>query len=208
MTGLTPGRPRVCLVVTRGNPPVLSRFDDGHVLLHQGIGLGSFNELPTKKAMHALYECCNSVLLARDLAAGRPYADHDALFRKADALLFSLSEKSIDDILQAYPHVGSRPRSTKSQAEQCSVWDDRPEVMTELNRAATQYAEQFGFDFVMHVGALAPDCCAESVISAVNDRLHHDLETERKVVRNELAKINRSRLERMLGPEGGYDNWG
>jgi 2-oxo-4-hydroxy-4-carboxy-5-ureidoimidazoline decarboxylase len=26
-------------------------------------------------------------------------------------------------------------------------------------------------------------------------------------VRNELARINRTRLERMLGPEGGYDNW-
>jgi hypothetical protein len=31
--------------------------------------------------------------------------------------------------------------------------------------------------------------------------------SERKVVRNELARINRTRLERMLGPDGGYDNW-
>jgi 2-oxo-4-hydroxy-4-carboxy--5-ureidoimidazoline (OHCU) decarboxylase len=46
------------------------------------------------------------------------------------------------------------------------------------------------------------------VIAAVRDRMHHDPETERKVVCNELARINRSRLERMLGPEGGYDNWG
>ena len=107
-------------------------FDDGSVLLHQGIGLGAFNELPEKKAVHALYECCNSVILARDLARGRPYADHNALYRRADALLFSLSETSIDDILQAYPHVGTRPRSTKSAAEHCSVWDERPEVMAEL----------------------------------------------------------------------------
>jgi len=89
------------------------------VLLHQGIGLGAFNELSEKKAVHALYECCNSVILARDLARGRPYADHNALYRRADALLFSLSETSIDDILQAYPHVGTRPRSTKSAAEHC-----------------------------------------------------------------------------------------
>ena len=81
--------------------------------------------------MHALYECCYSVILAGDLARGRPYADHDALFRRADALLFSLSETSIDDILQAYPHVGTRPRSAKSAAEQCSVWDDVPEVMAD-----------------------------------------------------------------------------
>ena len=176
--------------------------------MHQAVGLDAFNEMPSQKAVHALYECCNSVVLARDLARGRPYADHPALFRRADALLFSLSEESIDDILQAYPKVGSRPGSTRSQAEQCSVWDDRPALMTQLRTAVQQYTDRFGFDFVMHVGGLTPLHCAESVIVAIDDRLHHDLETERKVVRNELAKINRSRLERMLGPEGGYNNWG
>lgn len=176
--------------------------------MHQGIGLEAFNELPDRKAVHALYECCNCVTLARDLARGRPYADHAALFRRADALLFSLSETSIDDILQAYPHVGTRPRSARSQAEQCSVWDEAPEVMAELDATVREYSDRFGFDFVMHVGGLAPEVCAKSVIAAVRDRMHHDPETERKVVRNELAKINRSRLERMLGPEGGYDNWG
>jgi 2-oxo-4-hydroxy-4-carboxy--5-ureidoimidazoline (OHCU) decarboxylase len=45
------------------------------------------------------------------------------------------------------------------------------------------------------------------LIAAITDRMHNDPETERKIVRNEIAKLNRSRLERMLGPEGGYDNW-
>ncbi|APE18043.1 MULTISPECIES: 2-oxo-4-hydroxy-4-carboxy-5-ureidoimidazoline decarboxylase [Mycolicibacterium] len=178
------------------------------MLLHQGIGLDAFNELPDSKAVHALYECCNSVTLARDLTRGRPYADRTELFRRADDLLFSLSESSIDDILQAYPHVGRRPGSTKSQAEQCSVWDSSPEVMAELTTAVNEYTEHFGFGFVMHVGGLDREACARSVIAAVRDRMHHDPETERKVVCNELARINRSRLERMLGPEGGYDNWG
>jgi 2-oxo-4-hydroxy-4-carboxy--5-ureidoimidazoline (OHCU) decarboxylase len=48
---------------------------------------------------------------------------------------------------------------------------------------------------------------AHGVLAAITDRLHNDEETERKVVRNELARINRTRLERMLGPEGGYQNW-
>lgn len=175
--------------------------------MHQGIGLEAFNELPDQKAVHALYECCNSVTLACDLARGRPYADRDELFRRADDLLFSLSDDSIDAILQAYPCVGRRPRSTRSQAEQCSVWDSSPEVMAELTTAVNDYVDHFGFHFVMHVGGLAREACAKSMIAAVRDRLHHDPETERKVVCNELARINRSRLERMLGPEGGYDNW-
>jgi 2-oxo-4-hydroxy-4-carboxy-5-ureidoimidazoline decarboxylase len=76
-------------------------------------------------------------------------------------------------------------------------------VMGALDSAAQRYAERFRFSFVMFVG----DTDAEGVLAAISDRLHHDTETERKVVRNELAKINRTRLERMLGPEGGYHNW-
>jgi 2-oxo-4-hydroxy-4-carboxy-5-ureidoimidazoline decarboxylase len=173
------------------------------VLLHQGIGLDAFNGLPERKAVHALYECCNSVTLARDLANGRAYDDHDALFRRADALLFALSERAVDQILEACPHLGRRPRSARSHAEQCSVWDDDPAVMAELSESAHRYADKYGFAFVMCVGGLG----ASDVSAAIADRMHHDTETERKVMGNELARINRTRLERMLGPEGGYHNW-
>jgi OHCU decarboxylase len=173
------------------------------VLLHQGIGLDAFNALPERKAVHALYECCNSMTMARHLARNRAYADHDALFRRADALLFALPESAVDQILDACPHVGRRPRSEKSQAEQCSVWDDDPAVMTALAESATAYTANFGFVFVMCVGGVD----ATAVLATIADRMHNDVETERKVVRNELAKINRTRLERMLGPEGGYQNW-
>lgn len=171
--------------------------------MHQGIGLEAFNELPLRKAVHALFECCGSVTMAGALADGRPYPDRDSLYRRADAVLFSLSEGSVDEILQAYPRVGTRPGSAKSHAEQCSVWDSRPELMGLLNGAVRRYRDRFGFEFVMHVGTLP----VPAVIAAIDDRMHHDDDTERKVLRNELAKLNRSRLERMLGPDGGYDNW-
>ncbi len=175
--------------------------------MHQNIGLAAFNRLPYRKALHALYECCNSVAMAAELVRGRPYSSHAALFGRADAVLFGLSEDSIDDIMQAYPSVGSRPGSAWSHAEQCSVWDPRPEVMSELRSAAARYTALFGFGFVMHVGALDESCPAPDVIAGIADRMHNDVDTERKVARNEVAKLNRSRLERMLGPEGGYDNW-
>lgn len=156
--------------------------------MHQGIGLDAFNALPERKAVHALYECCHCVTLAGDLAAGRPYGDHNSLFRRADALLFALSEQSVDAILQAYP---------------CSVRPCDDTERAALKSAEQVYRDTFGFDFVMYVAGL----CAPDVLTTVADRMHHDVETERKVVRNELAKINRTRLERMLGPEGGFDNW-
>lgn len=175
--------------------------------MHQGMGLAAFNDLPTRRAVHALYECCNSVTMAGDLAKGRPYRDHESLFRRADALLFALSEESIDRILEAYPRVGSRPGSQASHAEQCALWDPRPGVMQLLESSARGYADKFGFEFVMHVATDRSDAVS-GVIAAITDRMHNDAETERKVLRNEIARVNRSRLERMLGPEGGYDNWG
>ncbi|MDH6196390.1 2-oxo-4-hydroxy-4-carboxy-5-ureidoimidazoline decarboxylase [Mycobacterium frederiksbergense] len=173
------------------------------MLMHQDIGLEAYNELPLRRAVHAVYECCNSVVLATDIAGGRPYPDHISLFRHADSLLFSLGEDSIDRVLQAYPHIGRRPRSHNSLCEQCSVWDDDPMVMAQLNTEVARYIERFGFEFVMFV----EDCCARRALAGLATRLNNDHDTERKVVRNEMARINRARLDRMLGPESGYDNW-
>ena len=173
------------------------------MLLHQGIGLDAFNALPMRRAVHAVFECCYSVPLAADLCRARPFASHEDLFRCADELLFGLSEESIDSILQAYPDVGRRPGSEKSQAEQCAIADKRPEIMAELASASKDYLDRFGFGFVMYINGY----CADDVLATMRDRMHNEFETERKVVRNELARINRTRLERMLGPEGGYDNW-
>ena len=75
--------------------------------------------------------------------------------------------------------------------------------MATLTAHATTYRDHFGFDYVMFVGAMS----ANEVLTHLADRMHIDHESERKVVRNELARINRTRLERMLGPEGGYNNW-
>jgi 2-oxo-4-hydroxy-4-carboxy-5-ureidoimidazoline decarboxylase len=173
------------------------------MMLRQGVGLDAFNTMPMRRAVHAVFECCSSVPLAADLVRARPFDSHDKLFRCADSLLFGLSEESVDSILQAYPNVGQRPGSEKSQAEQCAVIDARPETMNELARTSQTYLQHFGFGFVMFINGH----CVDDVLAAMNDRLHNDYETERKVVRNELARINRTRLERMLGPEGGYDNW-
>ncbi len=162
-----------------------------------------FNTLPERKAVHALYECVNSYALARELAYGRPYADHEALYRRADALLFEMSEPAVDQLLETCPDVGRRPRSSRSAAEQCAVWDDDPATMDALGAAAGRYFDRFGFPFVMYVDGHR----AAEVLAAVDNRMHHEVEMERKVLRNELAKIGRTRLERMLGPEGGFHNW-
>ena len=173
------------------------------ILLHQGIGLEAFNALPHRRAVHALFECCNCVILAGELATERPYTDRNSLFRRTDALLFELPEPAVDQILEAQPRIGTRPGSTRSHCEPCALVDDDPQLMAQVRTAARGYATNFGFEFLCYVDGQS----AAVIGAAIADRMHHDLETERKVLRNELAKIIRSRMERMLGPEGGYSNW-
>ncbi|PRC57032.1 2-oxo-4-hydroxy-4-carboxy-5-ureidoimidazoline decarboxylase, partial [Mycobacterium sp. ITM-2017-0098] len=79
------------------------------------------------------------------------------LFRFADTLLFGLSEESVDSILQAYPDVGRRPGSEKSQAEQCAIVDERPAVMAGLATASKAYLDHFGFGFVMFINGFGAD---------------------------------------------------
>ena len=140
--------------------------------------------------------------LAADLARGRAYDNHDELFRQADALLFGLRRiRRLDPAgLPGRRHAAGQ-REVAGRAVRGLV--RQPEVMDQLGEALKRYLEKFGFGFVMFVDGYS----AQDVLAAMTDRMLNDPETERKVVRNELARINRTRLERMLGPEGGYDNW-
>ena len=89
------------------------------MLMHQGIGLDAFNAMPMQKAVHAVYECCYSVPLAGDLARGRPYRNHDQLFRQADSLLFTLPEDSIDTDPAGVP--ARRPPAAQHQIARRAV---------------------------------------------------------------------------------------
>jgi 2-oxo-4-hydroxy-4-carboxy-5-ureidoimidazoline decarboxylase len=108
------------------------------VLLHRDIGLDTFNHMPDRRAVYALFECCHCVTMAGDLLKGRPYLDREQLFRRADELVDDLSDQLIEVILQAH---------------------------------------------------------------------RRDAERDPEALRMEIARCNRRRLELMLGPEGGYDNW-
>ena len=171
--------------------------------MHQGIGLEGLNTLEPKSAVSALFECCHCVVLADRLAKARPYASRSDLFSIADHELFCLDEDTVDRLLATHLGVGARPKSKASEGEQCAVWDPDHKAMGRLHAAVAEYEARFGYPFLVYAG----EHTAREIIDVVAQRLHHDPETERKAMRNELAKVHRHRLERMLGPEGGYPLW-
>lgn len=104
------------------------------MLMHQGIGLDGFNALPRTRAVHALFECCCSVMWAQKMADARPFASRADLVARADLELLALSPQDLD-----------RAFATRSRT-----------------KAEIQYTVP------------------------------------------ELARISHVRIERMLGPEGGW----
>ncbi|RDI18533.1 OHCU decarboxylase [Rhodococcus sp. AG1013] len=173
------------------------------MLMHQGIGLDRFNDLPRRRAVHALFECCSSLPWSARLADGRAYAMHTDLLSRAEKELRILPEQEIQQVLQGHPRIGSRARSLQSYREQCAVWVEDAAAMGMLDEAGSAYEERFGFRYVW----CADGRDGRALLANLTARMSHDLETERDVCTAELATITRTRLERMLGPEGGFPDY-
>ncbi|MEV4239411.1 2-oxo-4-hydroxy-4-carboxy-5-ureidoimidazoline decarboxylase [Nocardia sp. NPDC049737] len=163
-------------------------------MTHDGLGLAEFNALPEAKANAALLVCCASPEWARALVAGRPYANTDAVFDAADAVLAELSEAEVDRALDGHPRIGARPHTAASAREQAGVAGAEDAVRVRLAEGNLAYEEKFGHIYLV----CATGKSGDELLELLSARLGNDPETERLVMRRELAKINRIRLARLL----------
>ncbi|MGA9871137.1 MAG: 2-oxo-4-hydroxy-4-carboxy-5-ureidoimidazoline decarboxylase [Rhodococcus sp. (in: high G+C Gram-positive bacteria)] len=166
-------------------------------MLHVGIGLDRFDRMSDRQAMHALYECCSSSIWARRVAGGRPYRSLDSLLDRADRVLAELPEAEVDLALDGHPRIGDRPDNPSSQREQAAVQSAGWDVLNILAERNREYEARFGHVYLV----CATGRSAKDLLAILEERLGNDPETERRVLRVELAKINRIRLRRMLGAE-------
>ena len=157
-------------------------------------GLPSFNELSELRAISTLYECCSSSIWALRVAKARPFVDDEALLEYADLILAELTESDLDEALSGHPRIGDRPDNASSSREQSGVTGADPEVLAELKQLNKEYDEKFGHVYLVFANGRP----AEELLAILKERIRNDAPTERRVMRMELAKINRSRLQRML----------
>ncbi|MGO4616726.1 2-oxo-4-hydroxy-4-carboxy-5-ureidoimidazoline decarboxylase [Nocardia sp. 2YAB30] len=160
----------------------------------QGSGLAGFDAMSDDAAYQALLASCSSPGLARWLVAGRPYPSVEALLDTADAAVTRLPESEIDLALAGHPRIGDRPHSAASAREQAGVATAADEVRAALAEGNRAYEERFGHIYLV----CATGKSADELLALLTDRLRNDPETERQIVRTELAKINRIRLRGLL----------
>ncbi|WP_328352332.1 2-oxo-4-hydroxy-4-carboxy-5-ureidoimidazoline decarboxylase [Mycobacterium sp. NBC_00419] len=160
----------------------------------RALGLDGFNRLSDRQRMHALFEVCSSPIWARRVLAGGPFADVEALLDRADRVLAELPDAELDAALDGHPRIGERADNPSSQREQAGVTGADTAVKAELAERNRQYEDTFGYVYLV----CASGRSAEELLAILTERLGNDPDTERRVMRYELAKINRLRLQRLL----------
>jgi 2-oxo-4-hydroxy-4-carboxy-5-ureidoimidazoline decarboxylase len=162
--------------------------------------LSRINDLPAAAAEEELMSCCASPVWARAVTAGRPYPDIAAVISAADAALAALPWSEIAQALAAHPRIGSRPPGDRrdamwSRREQAGVDRDDDRTLAALAEVNLAYEERFGRVLLI----FATGKSGAELLETAQGRLRNDEATERRVIRDELAKIVTLRLGRLLG---------
>ena len=161
-------------------------------------GLTWFNGAAEATAREALREVCAAPRWGAALLAGRPYPDTDALLAASDRAMAALSDAELAAAIAGHPPIGRpRPGDPVSAREQRGMAGASEELRAEVLELNLRYQDVVGQVFLICATGLT----AEQLRDALRARIGNSPETERTIVRAELAKINRIRLARLAQPD-------
>ncbi|MEU1720878.1 2-oxo-4-hydroxy-4-carboxy-5-ureidoimidazoline decarboxylase [Nonomuraea sp. NPDC005692] len=168
--------------------------------------LAGFNRRPREEAEAELLACCASRAFAAAVAARRPYAARERLAEAAETAVRELKWPDVLEALAAHPRIGERPsgdgrESRWSRQEQAGAQEHAPggeDLRAALAAGNRAYEERFGYVYLVCATGLS----GAELLARLRARLDNDEETERGVVREELAKITRLRLGKLMEGEG------
>lgn len=141
-----------------------------------------FNDLSDDELHHALLHCCGSERWARLVAAGRPYADANAVQSAAESAWRQLETADWREAIAAQAPRELPPADAGTRAA--------------LLLALRLYGERFGYGFI----AEQRDLPGEELLMRVRIRLGQEPDAELRKTCSELIIIGRRRLGRLLHP--------
>jgi len=160
----------------------------------------AFNALSAARLEGDLLACCAAPGWAAEIIAKRPYRERSEILAAADAASRRLSWADVLAGLSAHPRIGERAAGESKEAawsrrEQATAVStaggETSKALIDANRA---YENRFGHVFLIFASGRTPD----EILAAARERLANDDATERAIVTDELRKIARLRLERVL----------
>jgi 2-oxo-4-hydroxy-4-carboxy-5-ureidoimidazoline decarboxylase len=162
-------------------------------------GMSTLNAAAPEEAERALLACCAAPGWARVVLAGRPYADLEALSTASDAALAALDWAGVEEALAAHPRIGERAvgdgrEADWSRREQSAAATGDGDLRVALTAGNAKYEQRFGHVFLICATGLP----AQDVLAALRARLGNDEQAERATVREELGRIVRLRLAKLV----------
>jgi 2-oxo-4-hydroxy-4-carboxy-5-ureidoimidazoline decarboxylase len=157
--------------------------------------LAAFNAAPPQVAERDVLACCASGSFAKLIVDGRPYRDGATVMAAVEAAFSVLSWDDIVESMNAHPRIGDRtPGGGWSAAEQSGAASAGEAVRQALAEGNVAYEERFGHVFLICASGLS----GPEMLTQLEARLANNHVTERSVVRQELLKITRLRMTKLL----------
>ncbi len=146
-------------------------------------------------ALASIFE--HSAWVPERIAPLRPFPSVIALHRAMSAAVLSAEEAVQLDLIRAHPELAGRA-AQRGDVTSASTREQKgaglsaltQSQLTQLSALNAQYAERFGFPFVLAVKGHTP----ESVIATLARRVSHDALEERSVALREICRIGYFRL--------------
>jgi OHCU decarboxylase len=155
-----------------------------------------FNNLPEEEAAGELLVVCHSARWARQVAAGRPYAQVAALQEAADRVWTALGPEDWLEAFAAHPRIGEGGGRSPawSRQEQSGVGGAGRDVQEALAKGNAEYEARFGHVFLIAAAGRS----AEEILAQLQERLGNDPATELRVAAGEHRRITRLRIEKLM----------
>lgn len=135
----------------------------------------------------AFLTCCGSPAWARRLVAHRPYPGLDALLAASDEAAYDLPPADLSEALACEPLGPTVPRQATYTA-----------AHTALSAAHAAYESRFGHVFVICLDDVPPGEALDHLLAGIRARLANDPEEERVLAAEEMRKLARGRLTRLV----------
>jgi allantoicase len=167
------------------------------------LGLRRLNTRLPSVAQRELLLCAGSRRWAEGVLKARPFASVTELYAAADRAWATTMEADWREAILTHPRIGDT--SPQSEAGVASAWSRQEQAhaaagareskaaLAEMNRS---YEERFGIRYIV----CATGKSADELVRIAEERLGNDAATELRVVAEELHKITRLRLDKVLQP--------
>ena len=165
--------------------------------------LRELNAMDEPEARAALAGFCGAPAWVDAMTAARPFSSAAALTAAADAAFARVDRDGWLEAFRHHPRIGERSAeraqsgtASQSSAREQSGMDTAGAAERDaLAQANREYESRFGHVFLV----CASGKSAREMLDALRARMSNDPETELRVAAEELQKIARLRLERLVG---------